>query len=174
MEPITDHDGARLEVLECGQGEHGYLDATGRGDSVQVCVDPLEIPGLTVALYKAAGQEPPVMLGRPDVAVLRGHEGWVRLRGLRVRRAAGGGVEFAIGGNTETLPDAMTRTCAAVAVALADAEPEQDTAEVETLARAIHAGRCGLTAVSPDACDGCRAGARAALSAGWKREHGNA
>jgi len=174
MEPITDHDGARLEVGECGQGD-GCLNVTSeKGVEVSVCVDPLEILDLTVALYRACGQEPPVMLGRPDVSVLRDRDGWVGLQGLRVRRAEDGGVSFAIGGNVETLSGAMTRTCAAVAVALADAEPEQDTAEVETLARAIHAGRCGLTAVSPDACDGCRAGARAALRAGWKREHGNA
>jgi hypothetical protein len=92
----------------------------------RVGVDALDIPKLTVMLYRACGQEPPVMIGRPGLDSVRDADGWVSFRGLRVRRAAGGGVSFAIGGNTETLSEAMARQCAAVTVALADERADEE------------------------------------------------
>jgi len=55
-----DHDGAWLEVRDCGQGSHGYVSVTDEhGALAEACVLPEEIPGLAAALYRAAGMEPP-------------------------------------------------------------------------------------------------------------------
>jgi len=69
MEPfeITDHDGARVGVRECGQDEHGYLYAEDEhGTAVSVCVRLPEIGALAAELYRACGKTPPAMPGRPD------------------------------------------------------------------------------------------------------------
>lgn len=137
-------------------------------DDGTVRVDALGIPELTARLCRACGIEPFVLIGRPDLGGARDQDGWVAFRGLRVRRAPDGGVSFAIGGNTETLPEATARQCAAVTVALAD-EEELDSAEVEDLAHAIRLGlypdgdRIGLRPGESD-----RKSARAALR--WMRE----
>jgi hypothetical protein len=158
-----DHDGAWLVAGECGQGD-GYVEVhDGKGGVAQACPDPMEIPGLAVALYEASNLVPPVMLGRPDLRALGGEVGVISFRGLRLYRAATGGVSFAIGGNVETLTDAMARQAAAVAVALADSpEPDPDGVAV-------------LSAVIRDAdereCDADDL-ARIILSAGYRREAG--
>jgi len=101
-----------------------------------VRVDALDIPELAARLYRACGQEPPVMLGRPPVTRAQGA---VSVRGLGLRPADGGCLTFEIGSSEVTLDAASTRLAAAVAVALADdEEPEDpDEDEAEDVAAAI-------------------------------------
>jgi hypothetical protein len=102
-------------------------------------VTGLEIPDVTNAMWRAAGQEPPVMLGRPDVDAMRDAGGWVSLGGVNLRESARG-VSVAIGGCLRTLSAAQTRQLAAVAVAMADEPPvpEPDPAEVGEIAALIY------------------------------------
>jgi DNA-binding XRE family transcriptional regulator len=122
MEPfeITDHEGARLTVRECGQDEHGYLGIAplpGRpGVTASACVEPLEIDALAAALYRACGKEPPVMLGRPD---LGGRERF-ESGGIRAERLRTGEVLFFIGACSAVLAPSAVRAFAAASVALAD------------------------------------------------------
>lgn len=123
MEPYryTDAGGDSLEIaspVDC--------DAAVLSGAAEVCVDPLDIPEVTAAMYRACGQEPPVMLGRPDLNAMRDADGWVSIRCLRLRRATGGGVSFAIGGSMETITEAQARQCAAVTAALADKRDLED------------------------------------------------
>jgi len=119
-------NGATLRV-DPADGPAAMLKATGKnGGESWVPVDALEIPDVTNAMWRAAGQEPPVMLGRPDLASARDPGGWASFRGLQLRESADGGVSFGIGGNLETLTAAQTRQLAAVAVAMADGQPEAD------------------------------------------------
>ena len=167
----VDGDGSRL-TADRWYCRNGITVSIDNGSLVDV--DALDIPEVTAAMYRACGQEPPVMLGRPDLDAMRGPDGSVRFGNLALYRTADGGIGFAVRlpgeahGVCTVLTPAQARQAAAVAVALADKEPEPDPADVEALARAIHAGRCNLTVV-PGACDDCRAGARSALLAGWNR-----
>lgn len=125
--------GARLRVDP--DGGMAMLKAAGKnGGESWVPVDALDIPEVTNAMWRACGQEPPVMLGRPDLGLDLIH--WpmeYKFRELAVRRSADGGVTFGIGGNSETLPPSQVRQMAAIAVALAD-EPDPHLADVESLA----------------------------------------
>jgi hypothetical protein len=126
--------GRWLEVREVREddpsGTEGCVVTTGERGFV---LDSADFPEVARAMWAAYGQAPPVMLGRPDLDALRDRDGWIEFRGLRVRRAPGGGVSFAVGGNAETLPEAMARQCAAVTVALAD--ERKDAADLAAVIR---------------------------------------
>ena len=125
--------------IEAHDHEEGLAAVVVQG-AKPVYVDALDIPEVTNAMHRAAGQEPPVMLGRPDLASARDGNGWIGFRGLQLRKSDDGGVTFSVGGNTETLTEAQARQCAAVVVALADGPPEPDPAEVDEIAALIYAG----------------------------------
>lgn len=134
-------------------------------DGPRAYLDGLDIPLVTAKLWEATGALPPVMLGRPDLASARDAGGWVSFGGLRLRESGDGGVSFAMGESTVTLPAGMARQCAAVVVAIADGcRPEPDQAVVEGLAAVIADGGIGLPPRE------ARTLARAILLAGYGRE----
>ena len=130
VERFREDDGQGRELVVCDRddGKAGVqIEEPWRGDAGRVrgswVADPLTAPDLCRAICEASGTLPPVMLGRPDLASARDADGWVSFRGLRLRRSEDGGVTFAVGGNSETLPPAQARRAAAVAVAMADEQP---------------------------------------------------
>ena len=143
MEPfkLTDHDGASLEVLPCAHGQHGYI-AAGSRDGL-VCVHPADIPDVANALYEAAGQKPPVRLGRPGVDTAKP----AVVGSLRVWKEADGRVGFmpadaaraSVTGALRLRPHEVRRL-AAVAVAYADAEADQGDVHELAAVLAEHPG----------------------------------
>lgn len=166
----------RVYTRDDGKAAVQVEDRTGIGRVLASWVaDPLTAPDLCAAICKAAGQEPPVMLARPDLEAMAGKDGAVRLGHLALYRTTDGEVAFAVHppgvvtGRAAVLTAAQARQAAAVAVALADLKDEPDPAEVDSLAMAVHGARC-------EGGDGCewaptiddRNTARAALK--WMRE----
>jgi DNA-binding XRE family transcriptional regulator len=50
-----DHDGSHLEVRECGQDAHGYVEVhDGNGAVAQACPSLAEVDALAAALYRAS------------------------------------------------------------------------------------------------------------------------
>jgi hypothetical protein len=164
---ITGHDGASLEVAECCQGEHGFLSVSDGDACGSACVDPLEIPGLTAALYEAAGQKPPVMLGRPDIdpqqtGALGRFGMWLDDGQVVLAFSRQGTATLA----SDPVSPAFARQLAAMLVVYADAAdtPDVDPAEVAELAAVI--------AGCPEGTESARAEARIILLAGYRREGG--
>ena len=137
-------------------------------DGPTAYLDALDIPEVTGKLWEACGQQPPVMLGRPDLDSARDEDGWVSVAGVQLRESAAG-VTVEIPGGMRTLTAAQARQMAAVAVAMADGgDAEPDPAEVDALESALReaSGR-------HDPGDEMTGIARALLLAGWKREARN-
>lgn len=124
-----------LEVEPCGDGQARIQPVTEDGT---VRVSALDIPELTARLYRACGTECPVMLGRPEVDLSEG----VHVGPLRAWLTNDGEVGVAVGASQSIAKPHQMRQFAAAAVVLADAAeaPGPDPAEVEKLARVIHAG----------------------------------
>jgi hypothetical protein len=139
-----DGQGRELVVYDRDDGKSAVQIEERRAGGVGVhgswIANPLIAPDLCRAIFEGAGFLPPLMLGRPDLAAIRDAGGWVAFRGLRFRRAPGGGLTFAIGGKTETLSDPQARHLAAVAVAMADEGP--DAGDLAATIRAGLPGDC--------------------------------
>lgn len=180
MDPFRRHDGKGgwLEVREVREGDpagaEGCVITTGTSGFV---AEPLmDIPAIARWMYQACGQEPAVMLGRPEINPDRP----VTVGQFQVWKEPDGRIGFmpadteaaSMTGALRLAPHAV-RQLAAVAVAYADAAAEQEPgpAEVEDLAHAIRLGlypdsdRIGLRP-----SEGDRTAARAALK--WMRERG--
>jgi hypothetical protein len=127
-------------------------------------VDPAEIPAIARAMYEACGQQPPVILGRPDTSA----SGTPTVLGTIYPFRSAKGARVAVGRGTGDiyLEPGHAREIAAILAACADeAEPEPDPADVDALAAAIHAGT--------GCCDGApsenhRSAARTALR--WMKD----
>jgi hypothetical protein len=170
---LVDGKGGWLEVRRVTfiSGGLPVLSTGGLG----FAVDPMEIPAITAKLYEAAGHQPPVMLGRPDLDAMRSSDGGIRFGDLLLCKTALGEVAFAVhpAGKTVTtfavLEAAQARLAAAATVALADEPPELDPEEVDKLAclvmETLNPGAMGIA--------GARPLARKILLAGWKREAGH-
>lgn len=165
----VDGDGSRL-TAERWQCRVSITLSIDNGSLVDV--DALDIPAITTAMYRACGQEPPVMLGRPEVDL----NGSTRVGDLHVWKEQSGCVGFmaadpdvAARTGALRLEPHMVRQLAAVAIAYADAPPQPDPAEVDALAclvmEVLNPGAMGIA--------GARPLARKILLAGWKREAGN-
>jgi hypothetical protein len=157
----TDDGGDSLIVTSVSGGSHAVLSAA------EVFVDPLCIPEIAAAMYRACGQVPPVMLARPELpdGPWRSHPGSqlaVSAHGRMVR------LEYdQPGGHRVSLSPGQARSLAAVIAARADAaDMEPDPAEVGDLARVIHAAACPGCADAPPGED--LAAARTALR--WMRD----
>lgn len=131
--------------------------------------DPLTAPDLCRAICEAAGTVPPAMLGRPDIPEGTSGSPW---RDCELTVAVDGGKvrQMWRDGPSLSMTPAQARQHAAALVVLADqADAEPDAAEVEELAREIHAsGPYAGMALNPSGDE--RDAARTALLWMRKRE----
>jgi len=75
---FTDRDGDSIEVHSSPDGPRIVAYDACDGHSTNVTVDPAELPEFVAAVYRAAGQDAPVMINPAEVA-----EDWVHVTGTR-------------------------------------------------------------------------------------------
>ncbi|SET52404.1 hypothetical protein [Nonomuraea wenchangensis] len=126
---------------------YGEAAEVGVGGRV-VDVPAADLPEIVAALYRAAGQEPPIILPRPDTHELR-TEGWVD--GRNVNASAG----LRVVGSVPTMQARDYAAHLAAAADLADAEPDPE--QLKQLVELI------------DPWSTAEANARAILAAGYGR-----
>jgi hypothetical protein len=133
---FADDDKNEMTFRSCsGGGAHLCVN-----DEVRFTVTPDLLPDVIREMCEKAGTSAPVMLGRPDLDAMRGADGSVPVRGLRLRESGDGGVTVSAGGNAETLSPAQTRLFAAAAVALADESRDEGDVFVLASVMAKHPG----------------------------------
>jgi hypothetical protein len=155
----TDGSGDELVIASPVDCDVAVLSAA------EVCVDPLHIPEIAAKMYEACGQQPPVMLGRPDIPE---SDPWCPWPGSSLSAIAAGRQvrQMWLNGPSLSMAPAQARQYAALADR-ADAEP--DPADVDDLAAVIRhelypgSERTGLRPSGSD-----RTAARAALR--WMRD----
>jgi len=103
--PYESAAGGKLWVAP-GGGSRAMLTITAGGAEAEVLVDALDVPEVTVRLWEAVGQEPPVMLGRPE---LPGDGTSAEVAGFRLW-TAGGTVQYEAPRTGEMAPHAARRT----------------------------------------------------------------
>lgn len=120
----TDFDGAGMKIERSNTPEMAFL-CSERG----VFIPAADLPKVVAGLYEAAGQEPPILLPRPNVDALRA-AGWID--GNRVNPEA----IHAIGTTTPGVARGLA-ACLAASADVAEAEPSPE--QVKQLAGVITA-----------------------------------
>lgn len=143
-----DEDGDRLEVRPSSMGDGRSLLTV---FTSSVVLPAEELPALVAGLYRAAGQEPPIILARPtnenDV-----RKYWVEGGKVRVLQKPSG-----------FLTPEEARLCAAVYAAAADlAEDAPDPQQIAAIVALVDG-----VGVGPNVGERI---ARALVAAGWRRE----